>query len=242
MPASPTQLIIVVEGQTEDNFVSRILAPHLGCFGISTSSTIVGKVKAKARGLSGSGVRGGFRFADWKKDIRNCLTTNSKRQRRVTTLCDLYGLPDDFPGLAFEAGDRNTDDRCARLEREMSSAIGGAEEVGIWRFMPYIQRYEFEALVLAAADSLKTVFNAEDQLAGLSALQSEIAGLPPEEINDSPMTAPSKRLLSRIPGYRKPLHGPDAIEEAGLSVVRSQCPRFDQWLSSLERLGCDPSL
>ena len=48
---------------------------------------------------------------------------------------------------------------------------------------------------------------------------------------------PRHRLRRLIPGYRKALDGPDAIELAGLPAVRSLCPRFDQWLSLLESTG-----
>jgi hypothetical protein len=58
-----------------------------------------------------------------------------------------------------------------------------------------------------------------------------------QTLNDSPETAPSKRLLRQIPGYRKSEDGPDAIELASLSRVRSQCPRFDAWLTGLETWG-----
>lgn len=58
--APSIRLILVVEGPTEANFVKRILAPHLGRFGVVAVPSIVGKVKAADRGLSGQGVRGGY--------------------------------------------------------------------------------------------------------------------------------------------------------------------------------------
>lgn len=61
----------------------------------------------------------------------------------------------------------------------------------------------------------------------------------PEEINDSPMTAPSKRL-ERIFGrgiYSKPEHGPIIAQEIGLDAIRSQCPQFDTWVRHLENWG-----
>ena len=58
----------------------------------------------------------------------------------------------------------------------------------------------------------------------------------PEAINDSPMTAPSKRIRSLCPGYEKPLHGSLAAIEIGLPKIRGACPLFDAWLRGLERL------
>lgn len=231
MFAVPKRLIVVVEGHTESNFVNRVLRSHLLSSGIATSATVVGKAKAADRGQSGPGTRGGNRYADWNRDIRNCLKSNPGRNFRLTTLCDLYGLPDDFPGWAPQAGDHDTTARCDRLEQALKNDIND------WRFLPYIQRHEFEALVFAAKDCLEDLFDADDQLSGLARLRSEVAGISPEEINDSPETAPSKRLLRQIPGYRKSEDGPDAIELASLSRVRSQCPRFDAWLTGLETWG-----
>lgn len=114
---------------------------------------------------------------------------------------------------------------------------GSDDECGAWRLIPYIQSYEFEALVLAVSHCLVDLFDAEDQQAGLVPLQADISGIPPEDINDSPLTSPSHRLRRLIPGYRKAVDGPDAIELAGLQAVRSVCPRFNDWLSRLERLA-----
>jgi hypothetical protein len=113
------RLIIVVEGPTEANFVRRMLAPHLGRFGVVAAPSVVGKAKASDRGLSGSGVRGGYPYADWRRDLRNVLRSDPGRNLRVSTLCDLYGLPDDFPDRGHQPGDANPGSRCARLERAM---------------------------------------------------------------------------------------------------------------------------
>lgn len=225
------RLIVAVEGQTEDNFVRRILQPHLWGFGIAVSSTIVGKAKAAAKGNSGKGARGGGCYADWERDIRNCLKDNPSPDFRLTTLFDLYGLPDDFPGRDRIASDRSQADRCNRLELAMASRIDD------WRFTPYLQLHEFEALVMACLPDLEALYDAPDQLAGLIRLQDDVSSLQPEEINDSKDTAPSKRLERLIPGYSKTQHGPDVIERAGLAHVRDRCPRFNAWLRCLEGLG-----
>ena len=56
----------------------------------------------------------------------------------------------------------------------------------------------------------------------------------PEHINDSPVTAPSKRIEELVAGYQKPLHGLLAVREIGLEVIRDQCPHFRSWLERLE--------
>ena len=59
----------------------------------------------------------------------------------------------------------------------------------------------------------------------------------PEEINDSPETAPSKRVEALIPGYQKPLMGTLAALEIGLEKIRDACPHFNNWLSQIEAFG-----
>lgn len=56
----------------------------------------------------------------------------------------------------------------------------------------------------------------------------------PEEINDSPVTAPSKRVALLVPGYQKPLLGLLAVLEIGLDAIRRECPHFRAWLDTLE--------
>ena len=58
----------------------------------------------------------------------------------------------------------------------------------------------------------------------------------PEEINNSPLTAPSKRILEIFPEYEKPFHGCLTVMEIGLDTIRSQCSHFNQWLTKLEHL------
>ena len=55
----------------------------------------------------------------------------------------------------------------------------------------------------------------------VDALRATLGSLAPEEVNDGPETAPSKRLLASVPGYRKTLHGVFACELAGLPALRA---------------------
>lgn len=223
-----TRLIVVVEGQSEEAFVKEVLRPHLDPLGVYTSVTIVGKIVGQKRG---HGRRGGGHFRHWSEDIARILGGDRSPALRVTTLFDLYGLPDDFPGLAAHGADRDTIRRCAALEAALDEAVGD------WRFIPYLQRHEFEALVLAALPSLRGLLDAPDDLEGLAALERQMGELAPEDVNDGKETAPSKRLLALVPGFRKTLHGPLAARDAGLGALRARCPRFDGWVRRLEGLA-----
>lgn len=57
----------------------------------------------------------------------------------------------------------------------------------------------------------------------------------PEQINNSPQTAPSKRLIKHT-AYRKTTHGPKIAQTIGIDKIREKCAGFNAWLSQLEAL------
>jgi hypothetical protein len=222
------QLHVVVEGQTEESFVKRCLGPHLDSLGVYTTPILV---TTRRDERTGKKVRkGGGRWKQWRRDIR-ILLRDGRADLRVTTLFDLYGLPRDFPGLDAHAAVGDTAVRTGLLEAAM------AKDLDDRRVLPYLQRHEFEALVLVGLDELHSVLDAGDDIAGLESLRSEVGATPPEDVDDGPETAPSKRLLARIPSYQKTTHGPLVVEGVGLTRLRTACPRFDAWVRSLESLA-----
>jgi hypothetical protein len=111
-----------------------------------------------------------------------------------------------------------------------------AADIGDWRLIPYLQRHEIEALVLASLEALLLVLEAEEH-EGVRALQALIAAVPPEDVDDGESTAPSKRLAAHILSYRKTVHGPLVLEATGLAKLRAACPRFNEWVTKLEGLS-----
>jgi hypothetical protein len=185
-----TRLRVIVEGQTEEQFVGDSLAPHLQNFGVHAAATIVGKLHAQRRGHR---QRGGGRFQHWYEDIRRTLGEDRNDSLRVTTLFDLYGLPSDFPEFELHRTIADTNVRCDRFQAALANVVDDH------RFISYLQRHEFEALVLASLPSLTRVLDANDDLAGVARLGQELRDTPPEDINDGQDTAPSKRLRRAIP-------------------------------------------
>lgn len=59
----------------------------------------------------------------------------------------------------------------------------------------------------------------------------------PEDINEGPQTAPSKRILRLCPQYNKPNDGVMIAIEIGLEKMRAACPHFDAWVGRLERIA-----
>ncbi len=71
---------------------------------------------------------------------------------RFTTMFDLYRMPRDFP--EYQNTETITDpyDRVCRLEHAIRVDLHDP------RFIPYIQLYEFEALILAESETLLVQF------------------------------------------------------------------------------------
>jgi hypothetical protein len=227
------QLYAVVEGETEQEFFKRVVAPHLVSFEVfAIPVTVMTK-----RERDGRKHKGGGDWTKWKEDIRRyCL--DQRPSVRITTLFDLYGLPKNFPELEQHAQLSNTAARATALEQAM------ANEIGDTRFLPYLQRHEFEALVLASLPELEKLLEGPDDRAGLQKLRDHLGSLAPEDVNDGRATAPSKRpqLQPRRPPQRRrqvcvrsARHGGDRARLATRSV--SALRRLDLEARDPEHLG-----
>ncbi len=215
------RVLVLVEGVTEEVFVRTVLAPHLLDHGKVAIATIVVTKRVKR----GPNFKGGVTsYNQVKRDLR--LLLQDSNVRMVTTMLDLYGLPQDFPGCAT-APERPVPARVAHIQ----SAF--AAEVGDTRFVPYLSVHEFEALLFAEPVSAEWVYEDANVVLNLERVRSEFGGNP-ETINDRPETAPSKRVGAAFPRYEKALHGPLATAAAGIATLRAACPHFDAWVRALE--------
>ena len=222
------RLHFVVEGQTEEAFVKLALLPHLAQLSVIS---VARRVTTSNKG--GVKHRGGVISYEYvKNDIARWMREDRNSDARFTTMLDLYALPDNFPG--YESASRLQDPR-QRVET-LESAL--KEDIGDWRFIPFIQLHEFEALLLSAPQKLDAQFHdCEDGIRRLADMASRFSS--PELINDGRETAPSKRIIAEIPEYRgqKASAGPIVANYIGLNALRSNCQHFGEWLSKLECLG-----
>ena len=101
------------------------------------------------------------------------------------------------------------------------------------RFVPYVVMHEFEGLLFSDAKGFARAILRPKLSSKFQAIRDEFAT--PEEINDSPETAPSNRVEDLIPGYQKPLMGVLAAQEIGIDTIRRECPLFSGWLEELEQ-------
>ncbi|MGA4722221.1 DUF4276 family protein [Fictibacillus nanhaiensis] len=214
---------ILVEGQTEETFVKEMLAPHLWQYNIYTTVTmvctrVVRNVR-KERGGIGS-------YSQIKRDIiRLCKDTNVVA---ITTLFDFYGLPSNSPGLdSLPAGDCYQ--HVKHIESQLFSDINEA------RFIPFVMLHEFETIIFCDPTKLKYSFpNQPGKVQRIIDIADQYDS--PEKINNSPQTAPSKRILSVFSDYEKIYHGCTTALDIGLDTIRSKCSHFNDWLSRLESL------
>lgn len=215
------RLIIVVEGDTEKEFVDKVLGPYLYSKGLLSVSCF--KIKHTKGGLT--------KYQHLKTDLVNCIYENNVL---VSTLIDFYALPKDFPKCEDAKTIFNKADRLTFLEKAIKEDLETEKGTVFPNLLPYIQLHEFEALVFSSLDAIKSLYSNED--AKFNELEQIIAAHPnPEDINDSPQTAPSKRLKNDqlIRGYNKVNDGIMIIEEAGIDTVLNKCPRFNSWVQTL---------
>ena len=215
-----------MEGQTEEQFVNELLAPHLHAHGYaSVSARLIGNARQRQR-------RGGI--TSWQIVLKGM--TNHLREDAgsfATTMVDYFGLPRAWPGREDSAA-LPYPENVARVERalleDVERAMGQAFNPS--RFIPFVMIHEFEALLFSKCASFAEAINREDLTPHLQNIRACFPN--PEQIDDSPDTAPSKRIVDLIPGYQKPLMGVLAAREIGVEAMRAECPHFDGWLQRLE--------
>ena len=218
------RLLILCEGKTESFFIKEVLSPHLATRDILTSPKIVETKRGKHRGGVSS-------YSKIRNDATRLLAHD--KNTFLSTLFDLYALPNDFPEFEETLTRSDPFSRVKLLEGAFADDLNRD-----LRFMPHLQLHEFEGLLFSDVEKLQQVVDPDGDRKSIDRLQSvlEAAGSP-ELIDDGHQTAPSKRIASVYPGYNKAAHGPLIAARIGLDKIRSVCPHFDRWVARLENLS-----
>ena len=189
------RLLVHVEGQTEEDFVNEVLAPQLLNHGYTNvSARIVGNVRQRDH-------RGGIRGWDSvKKDIVRHLKED--RNAISTMMVDYYALPSSgnkaWPGrdhassLPFPQKASFIEDA---LLNDIQSEMG--DDFNSSRFIPNIIMHEFEGLLFSDCNAFANAIGCTHLAPKLQLIRDAFQS--PEYINDSPQTAPSKRIQNLIP-------------------------------------------
>ena len=226
------RLLVHVEGQTEETFVNEILAPHLWHFGFtSVSARLLGNARQRDR-------RGGIRGWD---SVRGDIIRHLRQDPHcfTTTLVDYYALPQSgakaWPGRS-DAARLPFSQKAATVQAALLADISTAlcSSFNPARFAPYVMMHEFEGLLFSDCNGFSQGIGRPELAPALRAIRDQFGS--PEEINDSPLTCPSRRVAELAPGYEKPLLGTLAVLAIGLPAIRAECPLFRAWLERLEAL------
>lgn len=228
--STPIQIAIVAEGPTEQQFILNHLTPYLhdmsgGRIKVQAITVKTGRA-ANGKVYSGGGSWYSKSGQGYDQLIRGLLS--QPQLSLVSTMIDYYGFPQDF---IKRAGLKNPELR--EIESQMRNLHKKEAQSGKW--LPFVVKHEFETLVIAAAlHGPSNVFSNSD-VREMHRWAKKAHGV--EEINNSPHTAPSKRIIKLKAGstvkYRKIEDSAEIFERARLEDVMSECPHFKTWVQSL---------
>ena len=219
--AEMTRLFLYVEGQTEESFVKEVLAPHLYYYGYT-------EVVPRPTGA----------IRPWPSAKRNIVRFLKQDVGRVvSTMVDFYGLPQSGSGSWPGRKNANTAhylEKARTVEKELLADV--CLEIGEnfypSRFIPYVMMHEFEAMLFSDCAAFSRGIGRPTLANQFQTIRNAFAS--PEEIDDSPLSAPSKRAEKLVPGYTKPILGTLEVFEIGLETIRRECPHFGCWLDRWE--------
>ncbi len=214
------RLLIVAEGQTEQEFIIRVFRPYMASQGVYNVIPILIRTSKKGRG-------GLFNYTHLRDTVKGLLSEPRNKTSIVTTLIDFFRIPCNMPGYHDAMSLKNDEARVDALQK----ALG--EDINDRRFIPYIQLHEFEALLFSDNAGFEAYYDEEISHATQDII-NEYEN--PEDINSGPETAPSKRLMALIPDYRKVLEGNLIALEVGINSMLEKCPRFAAWVEKLVRI------
>lgn len=220
-----TRISIIVEGQTEIDFVDEVLCPLFSEKGKYLYAFMLGRPGKK-------GSVGEYDRA-WRQITR---ILSHDKSSCLTTMFDFYAMPNSWPGREIAANAPFKDKKRiveAAIAQDVCKRMGRSFDPQ--RFLPYIQMHEFEALLYADPSTFDLEFPNRGYSMKIRNIRDQFNT--PEEIDDDPSNAPSKRIVSEIGHYKKRLHGINIARRIGVEAMKSACPFFADWLNSLETLG-----
>jgi len=209
------RLYIIVEGQTEQEFVNSLIAPYLQRSGIYDVTPILIRTSKSGRG-------GFVNYQHLRNDI--CRLLKSANDDFVVTMfVDFFRIPEVPHRDEWE-------NKANHLEQVSAMEQCIADDINDRRFIPYIQLHEFEALLFADNKGFESIFSKEESNKTQHIIDSFKN---PEDINTTPSGAPSKRLLSIKENYDKVIEGNLIALEIGIESILEKCPRFRAWIEGL---------
>jgi hypothetical protein len=224
-------LNIIVEGSSEETFVNDVLVKHFASLNIFVSAR---KIKTGWDRINGKPAKGGLlKYIKFRNDVLRWLQSDRYQPKFwYTSMIDLYAFPKDDQS-PYTKEIQMIPDPYEKINA-LESAI--YKDINHSQFIPYVQLHEFEAFVLVDPDKLISMY--PEGQAAIARLKKAIGNRYPEEINESPQTAPSKRIIQHLPDYegQKAQVGPLIAEDIGLPKLRKECRHFNEWITQLENI------
>lgn len=219
------QVLVLVEGQTEEAFIKNCLGPYLYKFDIIITPIVVNTKVALSGLKTVGGLTNGnlYRFISELKKLLNSIPADGL----VTTLIDYYAIPTNFPGYNTIDFQFSSGDKVQHLETSLHQHLGEHKS-----FIPYLQMHELEALLFSDPAGFESYIDpSEGNLPQLIGIIDQFEN--PELINNNKETSPSHRILTHYPGYNKPLVGNMMLLQIGIEQILSKCPRFRGWVRAI---------
>ena len=207
---------IYCEGQSEETFINNLLYPYFSNLNINVRPILC--TTGTKRNVKYKG--GVTTYAKIKHELQ--ILCKNHHNEFVTTMFDYYRMPKDTPGIQSDRADLH--ERIELIENTIN------QDLGIKNCKFNLVVHEFEGLLFSKPDAFSLIAE--------QAIVSEIkkiraSFMTPEHINNSPETAPSKRLEKLIPGYAKIKNGLLISENIGIDLLLTECPHFSQWIKEI---------
>ena len=208
---------IYCEGQSEESFIREVIAPYFVNQNIYIYPIICTTKRTLERKYSGG-------ISDYKK-IRSELIRicKSHSNELITTMFDYYGLPENTPG--YDLKERDIYGKVKLMEEQISADIGQPN----CKFNIVV--HEFEGLLFSKTEAFSLITD-DSTVKEISKIKESYGN--PELINNSPETAPSKRLSKLIRRYSKVKNGTIVAKEIGINSILENCPHFLEWIRFIQ--------
>lgn len=218
-------LYIVVEGETESEFIKQLVIPYFESQGIIT---LIQPIIIKKSG----GGHGYDNIEHLKNTIEPLLYY--KNEPIITTFIDHYGINSvrKLPNYEVCSQKQETEERIKCMEENLFEVINSIKNYPL--FIPNITRHEIETLFLS---NPKEGFDWQPDK-----IKEEVIELcndfeSVEDINHTLENSPSKRLeriyKANNQKYVKPKDGIEIAYLTGIETILEKCPRFKNWLDKL---------
>lgn len=213
----------IVEGQTEVAVFTSLLTPYI--FEKTGAYCLFTPIKHTGGGI--------VQFSKILPELREHL----KEKKIVTTYFDYYGIHESHKFKFYNEAkieQSNAQIGVDLLEKGMSETLV-ENGINTRYFIPYIQLHEFEALLFSSSDSFELVYENKKITEEIQKVNNRYPN--PEDINDSPKTAPSKRIIKIVEkyhtSYEKVVDGEDLATLTSLETIMDKCPRFKNWVDKI---------